>query len=288
MPVEVEEDKKKPAQQQQQNLAMNTSKTPVLTSSEQAQLQQIRRENARIQSYNQDVSMKQQAKKAGENAFFSEFKRGVETAGLFIQKDNPSIQVPQVTEQTVKGLISGAQEDVMALSHGINAVASSRRLGIIGQGGERARAVRDDYERKLGSILGPAFASQVAELKGTQFNEKADQTIGPEVKAQIAQLNQSRADKMTEVVAWREGEIKKMDDWKTAQLARPRAEVELECLTKRVLDFYSLQGDSRANLEPAVKDIIKDARVNANQAFTSVQDNTYNQLKTDSASKSEG
>jgi hypothetical protein len=285
MPVQKEQDEEKKKQAQQQNLAMVAPK-PTLTPAEQAEVQQFRQREKQFISQDRESGMQQQAKQAGEKVFFAEFKRGVETVGLLLQNQKVPAQFPEVTEQTAKDLVGGAQQDVLAYLHGIPAVVNSRKSEIIAQSAEKFRTIRDEYENKLNGILGPEYSSLIYSLNGTIINENIVKS--PEVREQLVNLNQWRAGEVAAMVSWREGEIKKVEEWKITKQAQPKSDVELGFLTTRVLDFYSLQGEDRARLEPSIRETLRETRSTANQAFTSERDNVYSQLKKESVAKGEG
>lgn len=243
MGVLKEEEEKKPVQQQSQ-MAMVTPR-PVLTPEEQRQVQQFQQQERALMSQQRDAGMQAQAKQAGEKAFLAEFKRGVETVGLLIRNEKAAAQFPSVTEESVKDTIAAAQSKVPAYPRGIIAIASQRKTEIVARGAETANSIRTEYASKLQAILGPDYSDRIANLRGTTFNENIDQTLSPAQKDDIAKLNSWRSEAMSGLVAWREGEMKKVDDWKAQRLARPQGEIELDLLTSKVMDFYSLQGEDR-------------------------------------------
>lgn len=276
MPVEMEEEKKKPAVQQPQ-LATVTPR-PVLTLQEQREVQQFEQQERALMSQQREAGMQHQAKRSGEKAFFAEFKRGVETVGLLIQNEKAAAQFPQVTEDAVKSIIGDAQADIPAYTRGISAIAMQRKAEITDQAGESAKSIRTEYETRLQAIL-PGSAELIQRLQGTVFSANMAADRGPEAQRQVAELNQWRAGAMADLVAWREGEVKKVDGWKAQSLAMPKGEIELECLTRKVMDFYSLQGEGRARLEPTIREAIRETRSTANQAYRSELESTYNQLR---------
>jgi hypothetical protein len=268
MPVEAEEEKKKPAQRQP------AAATPVLTAEDRQHISDLQKVQAQLS----DTAMQRQAKQAGEKVFTAEFKRGVETVGLLIQKDNPTAKLPEATEDAVKSIVAGAQQEMSR--YGISTAMGSveQKKGIRDQATERAAGIRQDYETKLKGILGPSFEAYVKALNGTAFKENMYANIPEEAREPVRQLNQWRADAMAENIAWRESEIQKIDAGKTQALNVPKAEVELEFLTSKVLDFYSLQGEARTRLEPAIKEVLRETRSTANQAFYGERDRVYDRL----------